>query len=152
MATGTLTISTDLMNSWLLKRLRPTSSPLVRGRESVATATVTVEKEPRIEHQLTVEQEIKVLAHATRELEDAYGDVIKSLNTIHRRKLDDFSVPFGQRVGALALALEADDIESARECAKRLMVVIAEMQSNIPAWDFVRALQLLAQQCQALQK
>ena len=30
------------------------------------------------------------------------------------------------------------------------MLLINEMQSNIPAWDFVRALQILADRCQTL--
>ena len=56
MATGTLTISTDLMNSWLLKRLRPTSSPLARTSEAVASPALSSKQEETVENQLTVEQ------------------------------------------------------------------------------------------------
>jgi hypothetical protein len=43
-------------------------------------------------------------------------------------------------------------METARDSAKRLMLLINEMQSNIPAWDFVRALQILADRCQTIDK
>ena len=148
MATGTLTISTDLMNSWLLKRLRPTSSPLARTSEAVASSK---EKEI-VENQLTVEQEIQVLAHAANELKEAYDQVIAGLNNIHGRKLDELNEPFFQRLGALVEALQSNDIETARDSAKRLTLLTTEMQSNIPAWDFVRALQILADRCQVLDK
>ena len=82
MATGTLTISTDLMNSWLLKRLRPTSSPLVRGRETIASDSASNVEGAEVNNQLTVDQEIKVLAHAANELQKAYSDVISGLNNI----------------------------------------------------------------------
>ena len=49
-------------------------------------------------------------------------------------------------------ALRSNDIETARDSAKRLTLLITEMQSNIPAWDFVRALQILADRCQVLDK
>ena len=62
MATGTLNISTDLMNSWLLKRLRPTSSPLARTSEAVASLAVCSKEKEIVENELTVEQEIQVLA------------------------------------------------------------------------------------------
>ena len=64
MATGTLTISTDLMNSWLLKRLRPTSSPLVRGGEAIASQSSSNLEESEINNQLTVDQEIKEIGRA----------------------------------------------------------------------------------------
>ena len=57
MATGTLTISTDLMNSWLLKRLRPTSSPLVRGGEAIASDSTSNLEEAQVNDQLTLDQE-----------------------------------------------------------------------------------------------
>ena len=152
MATGTLTISTDLMNSWLLKRLRPTSSPLARTSEAVASSALSSKQEETVENQLTVEQEIQVLAHAANELKEAYDQVITGLNNIHGRKLEELNEPFFQRLGALVEALQTNDIETARESAKRLTLLITEMQSNIPAWDFVRSLQILADRCQVLDK
>ena len=152
MATGTLTISTDLMNSWLLKRLRPTSSPLARTSEAVASPAVSSKEKEIVENELTVEQEIQVLAHAANELKEAYDQVVTGLNNIHGRKLEELNEPFFQRLGALVEALRSNDIETARDSAKRLTLLITEMQSNIPAWDFVRALQILADRCQALDK
>ena len=152
MASGTLTISTDLMNSWLLKRLRPTSSPLARTSEAVASSALSSKEKEIVENQLTVEQEIQVLAHAANELKEAYDQVIAGLNNIHGRKLDELNEPFFQRLGALVEALQSNDIETARDSAKRLTLLITEMQSNIPAWDFVRALQILADRCQVLDK
>jgi len=150
MATGTLTISTDLMNSWLLKRLRPTSSPLVRGGEAMASQSSSNLEESEINNQLTVDQEIKVLAHAANELEKAYSDVISGLNNIHGRKMQEMNEPFTQRLNALIKALQEDDMDQAKDSANRLMLLINEMQANIPAWDFVRALQLLADRCKSL--
>lgn len=150
MATGTLTISTDLMNSWLLKRLRPTSSPLVRGRETIASDSASNVEGAEVNNQLTVDQEIKVLAHAANELQKAYSDVISGLNNIHGRKLQELNEPFTQRLSALIKALQDDDMDRAKDSAKRLMLLINEMQVNIPAWDFVRALQLLADRCKTL--
>ncbi len=150
MATGTLTISTDLMNSWLLKRLRPTSSPLVRGGEVIASDSPSNLEEAQVNNQLTVDQEIKVLAHAASELQKAYSDVISGLNNIHGRKLQELNEPFTQRLSALIQALQDDDMDLAKDSAKRLMLLINEMQANIPAWDFVRALQLLADRCKSL--
>ena len=150
MATGTLTISTDLMNSWLLKRLRPTSSPLVRGREAIASDSASNVEGAEVINQLTVDQEIKVLAHAANELQKAYSDVISGLNNIHGRKLQELNEPFTQRLSALIKALQEEDMDRAKDSAKRLMLLINEMQANIPAWDFVRALQLLADRCKTL--
>jgi len=152
MATGTLTISTDLMNSWLLKRLRPTSSPLARTSEAVASPAVSSKEKEIVENELTVEQEIQILAHAANELKEAYYQVVTDLNNIHGRKLEELNEPFFQRLGALVEALRSNDIETARDSAKRLKLLITEMQSNIPAWDFVRALQILADRCQVLDK
>ena len=135
MATGTLTISTDLMNSWLLKRLRPTSSPLVRGRETIASDSASNVEGAEVNNQLTVDQEIKVLAHAANELQKAYSDVISGLNNIHGRKLQELNEPFTQRLNALIKALQDDDMDRAKDSAKRLMLLINEMQANIPAWD-----------------
>ena len=109
-------------------------------------------QEETVENQLTVEQEIQVLAHAANELKEAYDQVITGLNNIHGRKLEELNEPFFQRLGALVEALQTNDIETARESAKRLTLLITEMQSNIPAWDFVRALQILADRCQVLDK
>ena len=150
MATGTLTISTDLMNSWLLKRLRPTSSPLVRGGEAIASDSTSNLEEAQANDQLTLDQEIKVLAHAANELQKAYSDVISELNNIHGRKMQELNEPFTQRLSALIKALQDDDMDLAKDAAKRLMLLINEMQANIPAWDFVRALQLLADRCKSL--
>ena len=150
MATGTLTISTDLMNSWLLKRLRPTSSPLVRGGEAIASDSTSNLEEAQVNDQLTLDQEIKVLAHAANELQKAYSDVISELNNIHGRKMQELNEPFTQRLSALIKALQEDDMDLAKDAAKRLMLLINEMQANIPAWDFVRALQLLADRCKSL--
>lgn len=150
MATGTLTISTDLMNSWLLKRLRPTSSPLVRGGDAIASHSTDNVEEAQVNNQLTADQEIKVLAHAANELQKAYSDVISGLNNIHGRKMQELNEPFTQRLGALIKALQEDDMDNAKDAAKRLMLLINEMQANIPAWDFVRALQLLADRCKFL--
>ena len=47
-------------------------------------------------------------------------------------------------------ALEADDFESTRSAANRLNLVLSEMQSNIPAWNYVRGLQLLTRRCSKL--
>jgi CRISPR/Cas system CSM-associated protein Csm2 small subunit len=150
MATGTLTISTDLMNSWLLKRLRPTSSPLVRGGEATASDSFSNVEKVQVNNQLTVDQEIKVLAHAANELRKAYSDVISGLNNVHGRKMQELNEPFTQRLSALIKALQDDDMDLAKDAAKRLMLLINEMQTNIPAWDFVRALQLLADRCKSL--
>ena len=150
MATGTLTISTDLMNSWLLKRVRPTSSPLVRGGEAIASDSTSNLEEAQVNDQLTLDQEIKVLAHAANELQKAYSDVISGLNNIHGRKMQELNEPFTQRLSALIKALQEDDMDLAKDAAKRLMLLINEMQANIPAWDFVRALQLLADRCKSL--
>ena len=150
MATGTLTISTDLMNSWLLKRLRPTSSPLVRGGEAIASDSTSNLEEAQANDQLTLDQEIKVLAHAANELQKAYSDVISELNNIHGRKMQELNEPFTQRLSALIKALQDDDMDLAKDAAKRLMLLINEMQANIPAWDFVRSLQLLADRCKTL--
>ena len=150
MATGTLTISTDLMNSWLLKRLRPTSSPLVRGGEAIASDSTSNLEEAQVNNQLTLDQEIKVLAHAANELQKAYSDVISGLNNIHGRKMQELNEPFTQRLNALIKALQDDDMDLAKDAAKRLMLLINEMQANIPAWDFVRSLQLLADRCKTL--
>ena len=150
MATGTLTISTDLMNSWLLKRLRPTSSPLVRGGEAIASDSTSNLEEAQVNDQLTLDQEIKVLAHAANELQKAYSDVISGLNNIHGRKMQELNEPFTQRLSALIKALQEDDMDLAKDATKRLMLLINEMQANIPAWDFVRALQLLADRCKSL--
>ena len=150
MATGTLTIPTDLMNSWLLKRLRPTSSPLVRGGEAIASDSTSNLEEAQVNDQLTLDQEIKVLAHAANELQKAYSDVISGLNNIHGRKMQELNEPFTQRLSAVIKALQEDDMDLAKDAAKRLMLLINEMQANIPAWDFVRALQLLADRCKSL--
>ncbi|MEC9327517.1 MAG: hypothetical protein VYC63_06340 [Verrucomicrobiota bacterium] len=138
------------MNSWLLKRLRPTSSPLVRGRETIASDSASNAERAEVNNQLTVDQEIKVLAHAANELQKAYSDVISGLNNIHGRKLQELNEPFTQRLNALIKALQDDDMDRAKDSAKRLMLLINEMQANIPAWDFVRALQLLADRCKTL--
>ncbi|MDC0201546.1 hypothetical protein OAK04_04040 [Verrucomicrobia bacterium] len=138
------------MNSWLLKRLRPTSSPLVRGGEAIASDSTSNLEEAQANDQLTLDQEIKVLAHAANELQKAYSDVISELNNIHGRKMQELNEPFTQRLSALIKALQDDDMDLAKDAAKRLMLLINEMQANIPAWDFVRALQLLADRCKSL--
>ena len=62
MATGTLTISTDLMNSWLLKRLRSTSSPLARTSEAVASSAVSSKEKEIVENQEENNQGVRVIA------------------------------------------------------------------------------------------
>ena len=144
MATGTLTLSPDLLNSWLFRQLRPQAAPIAR----VTTVERTVEEaKPEVEQALTVEEETKVLACAAREFEADFDSVIEGLNNIHGRGLDDVSEAFRQRLDALAVALEADDLDSARAAAGRLSLVINDMQANIPAWTYVRGLQLLVRRC-----
>ena len=131
MATGTLTISTDLMNSWLLKRLRPTSSPLARTSEAVASPAVSSKEKEIVENELTVEQEIQVLAHAANELKEAYDQVVTGLNNIHGRKLEELNEPFFQRLGALVEALRSNDIETARDSAKRFMTTLINLNCQV---------------------
>ena len=88
-----------------------------------------------------------MLAHAAREFESDFEAVLDGLNNIHGRSLDDLGEAFVQRLDALALALEKGDLESARAAAGRLSLVISDMQSNIPAWDYIRGLQLLVRRC-----
>ena len=106
-----------------------------------------VEEVPEV---LTIEQESNILAHAAREFEADFNPVLDSLNNIHGRSFDDVGEAFGQRLDALALALELEDFESARASANRLNLVLSEMQANIPAWHYVRGLQLLVRRCSKL--
>ncbi len=100
-----------------------------------------------VEEPLTVEQEAAVLAHAAREFEGDFETVLDGLNNAHGKSFDDVGEAFVQRLDALALALEVGDFESARAAANRLSLVVSEMQSNIPAWGYVRGLQLLVLRC-----
>ena len=144
MATGTLNLSPDLLNSWLFRQLRPEAAPLVR----VKTIDRVVEQaKPEVQEPLTVGDEAKVLAHAAREFEADFEAVTDSLNNIHGRGFEDVSEAFTQRLDALAVALEVADFESARAASGKLSLVISEMQANIPAWTYVRGLQLLARRC-----
>jgi len=149
MASSTLTLAPDLIDSWLFRQLRPTADvPIVKAKP-VARATEQAEpvEAPEL---LTTEQEAKILAHAAREFQTDFEPVLGSLNNIHGRSFDDVSQPFGQRLGALAVALEASDFESARAAANRLSLVVTEMQANVPAWNYVRGLQLLVRRCSKL--
>lgn len=146
MATGTLSLSPDLLNSWLFRQLRPAAAPLAK----VAVRDQVVVEEIPEKVELTTEQEAKILACAAREFEGDFGSIIDGLNNIHGRSFDDVSSAFVQRLDALALALEVGDFESARAAANRLSLVLGDMQANIPAWNYVRGLQLLVRRCSRL--
>jgi len=148
MATGILRFSPDLFNAWLLKQLRRVPLPLARGnlKESVleqAHSTQTI---------LPSDQEIINLAKTAREIEAGYEDVLNSLNTIHRRSLNCVDSGFVEEIGNLARALEAADYESVRSSSGKLFIVLGNLQSNIPAWDYVRCIQQLITRCRALPK
>lgn len=146
MAAGTITLSPDLVNSWLFRQLRPAAEPLIK----VVARERMIADEPPAEVELTTEQEAKVLACAAREFEGDFGCILDGLNNIHGRSFDDVSVAFGQRLDALAVALEVGDFESARAAANRLSLVISDMQANVPAWGYVRGLQMLVRRCSRL--
>ncbi len=78
--------------------------------EAVASTALSSKQEETVENQLSVEQEIQVLAHAANELKEAYDQVITGLNNIHGRKLEELNEPFFQRLGALVEALKTNDI------------------------------------------
>ncbi len=149
MATGTLSLAPDLADSWLFRQLRPVIEPKVRAKSAplAAVAEEAVEAEQPL---LSLEQQVQILSHAAREFGRDYDLVIGRLNNIHGRHFDDLSEAFGQRIDALATALEAADVESARAAANRLSLVVYELQANVPAWDFVRGLQRLVERCSQL--
>lgn len=147
MATGTIQLSPDLINSWLFRQLRPTAAPVARVQIPERVETEVAEKAAPVAKELTEEQEIKILAHAAKEFENDFQAVSFGLNNAHGRCFDDVSEAFGQRLGALSTALEAQDRDAIRSAAKRLSLVVAEMQTNIPAWNYVRGLQLLVKRC-----
>jgi hypothetical protein len=149
MASGTLILTPDIADSWLFRQLRPApTAPVVKAKaRPVEVAVEAVEEIPEV---LTLEQEAKILAHAAREFESDFNAVLDSLNNIHGRSFDDVSEAFSQRLDSLALALELEDFESARADANRLNLVLSEMQANIPAWHYVRGLQLLVRRCSKL--
>ena len=146
MATGILRFSPGLVNTWFLKQLRRVSTPLAKG----ITQARPVAEPLQVDSVLSSDQEIVVLAHMARELEADYEFVLNSLNNIHGRNLNDTGKVFAQQLGDLVAALETADHESARAVAGRLSFVISDMQSNIPAWDYIRGLQVLARRCRQL--
>ena len=147
MASTTLPLAPDLVDSWLFRQLRPAPTvPLVKAKVMPVQEVVAVE-EPE---ELTVEQEAQILAHAAREFESDFHAVIDGLNNIHGRVFDDLAEAFEQRLSALAQTLEERDFEAARKAASRLNLVLADMQANVPAWTYVRGLQLLARRCSRL--
>ena len=146
MATGILRFSPDLVNTWLLKQLRRVSTPLTKSN----TRASPVAEPLQVDSVLSADQEIVVLAHMARELEADYEFVLNSLNNIHGRNLNDTGKVFAQQLADLVAALETADHESARAVAARLSFVISDMQSNIPAWDYIRGLQLLIKRCRQL--
>jgi len=146
MATSTLSLAPDLADSWLFRQLRPAAvvAPVVKAKAKPVAVAAPVIEEPEV---LTVEQEAKILSHAAREFEADFNAVLDSLNNIHGRAFDDVSEAFEQRLGAVALALENSDFESARAASQRLSLVLGDMQTNIPAWSYVRGLQMLTRRC-----
>ncbi len=146
MATGILRFSPDLVNTWLLKQLRRVSTPLVKGN----TQASLVAEPLQVDSVLSADQEIVTLTHMARELEADYEYVLNSLNNVHGRNLNDTGKIFAQQLGDLVVALETADHESARAVAGQLSFVISDMQANIPAWDYIRGLQLLVKRCRQL--
>ena len=146
MATGILRFSPDLVNTWLLKQLRRVSTPLTKSNARVSPVAEPLQ----VDSVLSADQEIVTLTHMARELEADYEYVLNSLNNIHGRNLNDTGEVFAQQLGDLVAALETADHESARVVAGRLSFVISDMQSNIPAWDYIRGLQLLVRRCRQL--
>ena len=144
MATGILRFSPDLVNTWLLKQLRRVSIPLTKAN----LLSPALEKPLQVDALLPTEQEIIVLATTARELEADHEAVLDSLNNIHGRHLNGNGL--AHQIGNLANALETADYESVRLTAVELSPVILELQSNIPAWDYVRGLQRLVTRCRAL--
>jgi hypothetical protein len=146
MATGILRFSPDLVNTWLLKQLRRVSIPLTKSN----TRASPVAEPLQVDSVLSADQEIVTLTQMARELEANYGCVLNGLNNIHGRNLNDTGKVFARQLGDLVAALETADHESARTVAGRLSFVIGDMQSNIPAWDYIRGLQLLVRRCRKL--
>ena len=148
MATGILRFSPDLFNAWLLKQLRRVPLPLVSGnfKESV------LEQAPSTQAVLPVDQEMIILAQTAREIEAGYEDVLNSLNTVHGRSLSCGNIGFAKEIKNLALALEAGDYESVRSSSGKVFIVLGNLQSNIPAWDYIRSIQQLVERCRALPK
>ncbi|MFP6872888.1 MAG: hypothetical protein VCA55_05195 [Verrucomicrobiales bacterium] len=146
MATGILRFSPDLVHAWLLKQLRRVSTPLAKGN----TQAAPVAEPLQVESVFSADQEIVLLAHMARELEADYECVLNSLNNIHGRNLNDTGTVFAQQLGDLVAALESADYESVRARASGLSFIISDMQSNIPAWDYIRGLQLLVKRCRQL--
>lgn len=147
MATGILRFAPDLANTWLLKQLRRVSIPLTKGN----LQSPAFEEPLRVDTLLSTDQEIIILARTARELEADYEAVLSSLNNIHGRHLNGSGNGFVHQIGHLATALEAADYDSVRLTAGKLSPVIVELQSNIPAWDYVRGLQRLVKRCRALE-
>lgn len=148
MATGILRFSPDLINTWLLKQLRRVPLPRTKGNIKAPV----VEQSLPVQVILSAEQEIIILAKTARELEAGYQDVINSLNNIHVRNLGGADSGLDQEIGNLALALEGAEYESVHSSAGRLFLVLGDLQSNIPAWDYIRGIQQLVARCRSLKK
>ena len=148
MATGILRFSPDLINTWLLKQLRRVPLPRTKGNIKAPV----VEQSLPVQVILSAEQEIIFLAKTARELEAGYQDVINSLNNIHVRNLGGADSGLAQEIGNLALALEGAEYESVHSSAGRLFLVLGDLQSNIPAWDYIRGIQQLVARCRSLKK
>ena len=146
MATGTLPLAPDLLDSWLFRQLRPAIAPLARVEPKVVVQDVASEQ-AAVAVELTVEQEAQILAQAAREFQGECDAIVDGLNNIHGRSFDDVSEAFAQRLDALAVALESNDFETARHCANRFALVVNDLQANVPAWTYVRGLQLLVRRC-----
>ena len=148
MATGILRFSPDLFNAWLLKQLRRVPLPLARSNLKETTLEQAASKQTVLQ----ADQEMIILAKAAREIEAGYEGVINSLNTIHGRSLSCGNIGFVEEIHNLALALEAGDHESVRSSSGKVFIVLGTLQSNIPAWDYIRSIQQLVERCQALPK
>jgi hypothetical protein len=146
MATGILRFSPDLVNTWLLKQLRRISLPLSKGN----LRSPALEESLQVDSLLSTDQEIIILARTARGLEADYEAVFSSLNNIHGRHLNGNGNGLAHQIDNLATALEAADYESVRLTAGKLSFVMGELQSNIPAWDYIRGLQLLVKRCRIL--
>ncbi|MCP4846494.1 MAG: hypothetical protein GY899_00925 [Verrucomicrobiaceae bacterium] len=144
MATGILRFSPDLVNTWLLKQLRRVSIPLTKANPKSSALQPPLQ----VDALLSTDQEIIILATTARALEADHEAVLDSLNNIHGRYLNGNGL--AHQIGNLASALETADYESVRLTAVELSPVILELQSNIPAWDYVRGLQRLVTRCRGL--
>ncbi len=148
MATGILRFSPDLFNAWLLKQLRRVPLPLARGNLKESA----LEQAPSTQTILPADQEMIILAKTARKIEAGYEDVLNRLNTFHGRSLSFGNIGFAEEINNLALALEAGDYESVRSSSGKVVIVLGNLQSNIPAWDYIRSIQQLVERCRALPK